>query len=320
MHGRRICGLCGSRPAQPSADSGLVLGEDGERGVGATACAGGYASPWAKVETERGLVVDGQSAAFLHRCREVVSRDGIIVVGDIFDEGYSASDKLFASFAARHKAIFVHGSSSSAPVALVVGNHDADDGRRHSLRKVRRFEEIAGGPVNGAFDFLNLSMARIDSMATHAHAPESVRSELKMFLQGERQKVSDGIDILLTHMPLFRKNDANCGPLRAAEAGGTTYNHPLESYAAKDVVSKAFTEDILNTLQPRLVLSGHTHALCHSKIDGKEKRPRRSYSRRGHCPSDELAHATDPGYAIVDYAPAHGVSKAEVRVTMCSSQ
>ena len=26
----------------------------------------------------------------------------------------------------------------------------------------------------------------------------------------------------------------------------------------------------------------------------------------------------DPGYAIVDYAPGHGVSKAEVRVTMCA--
>ena len=67
-----------------------------------------------------------------------------------------------------------------------------------------------------------------------------------------------GRPILLQHFPLFRRSDADCTGEDAA--------HPAERGAPFrpnfDCLSKESTDKLLDTLNPRAVLSGHTHHGC----------------------------------------------------------
>ena len=69
--------------------------------------------------------------------------------------------------------------------------------------------------------------------------------------------------ILLTHVPLFRTDDQQCGPERQRETGHVTYEHPSFKYEIHHhVLSRELSTELLDTIQPNLVLSGHTHAWC----------------------------------------------------------
>jgi hypothetical protein len=62
-----------------------------------------------------------------------------------------------------------------------------------------------------------------------------------------------------------------CGVERSRESGHVTYSAPNVPYTeGHDVVSSTSTNMLLGMLQPRLVISGHSHALCryvHARYD-----------------------------------------------------
>lgn len=68
--------------------------------------------------------------------------------------------------------------------------------------------------------------------------------------------------ILLTHFPLFRNSDSDCGHERDATPDSLKY---LPFKQKWDCLSMNATQLILKTLRPRLVISGHTHYGCVSR-------------------------------------------------------
>lgn len=64
--------------------------------------------------------------------------------------------------------------------------------------------------------------------------------------------------VLMMHFPLYRKSDERCEELDSAFG-----NEKKKAFIPKiDCVSRASTKLLLETLNPRLVLDGHTHNGC----------------------------------------------------------
>ena len=89
-------------------------------------------------------------------------------------------------------------------------------------------------------------VVRINSMALDLQADSSIREKAWSEIEAISTQRSDhglGAEqrrrkplILLTHMPLYRKNDLACGPKRLREGEGVTYKAPHESYIVDDEV------------------------------------------------------------------------------------
>jgi len=102
-------------------------------------------------------------------------------------------------------------------------------------------------------------------MALH---PDAIRTPGGLKHRREIESMLDSqthVDVLLTHMPLYRYNDLHCGKERALDAtnGGVTY-YPTNKKLIPDddVVNEQFTKRILKQWTPTNVLSGHLHSVC----------------------------------------------------------
>ncbi|KAG6619955.1 Metallophosphoesterase 1 [Phytophthora cinnamomi] len=98
-------------------------------------------------------------------------------------------------------------------------------------------------------------------------ASQEVKTEARSFLESanfaDLRARTTGSVILLTHLPLFRVDDLQCGEERLREAGHITYEHPSFKYETHHhVLSRELSAELLDKVQPDLVLSGHTHAWC----------------------------------------------------------
>lgn len=99
--------------------------------------------------------------------------------------------------------------------------------------------------------------------------------------------------VLLTHLPLHRTNDMQCGDYRTQESGHVTYEHPSLQYAAHHhVLSAALSTRLLTTLTPDVVLSGHTHAWCEFAGHGDSV-------REVTVPALSWGQRPDPSYALL---------------------
>lgn len=103
--------------------------------------------------------------------------------------------------------------------------------------------------------------------------------------------------ILLTHLPLFREDDMQCGAQRLQEQGHVTYEHPSFQYREHHhVLSRELSTELLAKLQPDLVLSGHTHAWCayqHTTGSSEYTIPTFTWGQR-----------PDPSYAVLHLTPS----------------
>lgn len=162
-------------------------------------------------------------------------------------------------------------STAASPVAVValIGNHDSEFGNYQRRHMVDRFEAAFGGGrrVNDRLVLprTNTSVATINSLALDGTPRDpSLQEDLLRFLDAQRA-AGRGADILLTHVPLHRPTDLACGAERLREGGHVTYASPERRYVGDgtDVVSRLRSDQVLRSMVPRLVLSGHTHARCH---------------------------------------------------------
>lgn len=99
--------------------------------------------------------------------------------------------------------------------------------------------------------------------------------------------------VLLTHVPLYREDDMQCGDERRREAGHVTYEHPSFRYAEHHhVLSRALSAELLSKIRPDLVLSGRTHAWC-------ERRRPEANATEFTMPAFSWGQRPDPSYALV---------------------
>ena len=92
------------------------------------------------------------------------------------------------------------------------------------------------------------------------------RQQSRAFVEGVGAVPPRGPRVLLSHIPLFRTDYADCGPLRT----GPVINNYAERMMARqrrppryqNYLSPGTTEYLLRTLRPDAVLSAHDHDFC----------------------------------------------------------
>lgn len=214
-----------------------------------------------------------QTAIQLHR-PEVV-----FILGDLFDEGQNVNDAQFDEYAARFRRLF------SVPAGVRVygslGNHDVGFHYRMRSDMVHRFRRSGvyrNAAANGLVTVGGVNFVIVNSMALERDGCTLCRSaEVALELVAKRlacrrpdadqnsdvcrkeSAASRGGDytapVLLQHFPTWRRSDAECW--RRDE------DEPLEVYRERwEVLSENATRWLAQTLEPRVVFSGHSHRFC----------------------------------------------------------
>lgn len=194
-------------------------------------------------------------SALLHRHRP----DVVLHLGDLFDSGRSATWSQWTAYLSRARHIF----QTETPSHFTVGNHDIGWAYRLSPSAEDRFSASVG-PANELFHVSNISFLKLNAMALDTRAPRSSRGELKQMLDQAAKSGTDRPDVLLLHMPLYRKSDQECGRERELDRTGstTTYDMDKALEPRDDVIDAESSNMLLQRLQPRLILSGHLHTPC----------------------------------------------------------
>ncbi|KAG6962110.1 hypothetical protein JG688_00008780 [Phytophthora aleatoria] len=212
------------------------------------------------------LWVDWQVHTAARAAVDVHSPEVALVLGDQFDEGSRWTPGAdWDEYAGR----FFRAFASFLPLKTLylVGNHDTSFGRDMQLQDLKRFE-VTFGSGNRIDEIQGHTFVSLNTMALDSDvASPEVRTEARSFLESvnfdDLQARASGSVILLTHLPLFRVDDLQCGGERLRESGHVTYEAPGFKYETHHhVLSRELSSELLAKVQPDLVLSGHTHAWC----------------------------------------------------------
>ncbi|CAH8873623.1 unnamed protein product [Trichobilharzia szidati] len=226
----------------------------------------------------------------------------VIILGDILDEGKWATNVDFSSQVTRFHDIFHHDNTETIMKAVVgnhdIGFHYATNGFLND----RFHNDIGGNvytpPIylwsfsgihfvfanSVAFEGDNCDLCYKASMTLKSikryldclrmfastNAESCYSKELSMGLSDKNPYISVDLNdpsnfvysrpVLLQHFPLYRTSDIGC-PTKPLDA---MPNHlrQLPNKPKIDCLSKEATKELLESLRPRLVLSGHTHYSC----------------------------------------------------------
>ncbi|XP_073926452.1 metallophosphoesterase 1 isoform X2 [Castor canadensis] len=195
----------------------------------------------------------------------------IFILGDIFDEGKWSSSQAWADDVQRFQKMFRH--PSHMQLKVVAGNHDIGFHYQMSEYRVKRFEKVFS--PERLFSWKGVNFVMVNSVALEGDGcdicsqaeAELVEISHKLNCSREVQgsdQCGDGqwlpwsAPVLLQHYPLYRISDANCSGDDAAPPEERSI--PFEE--RYDVLSREASQKLLWWLQPRLVLSGHTHSAC----------------------------------------------------------
>lgn len=210
--------------------------------------------------------VDWQMRAAARAAVDVHAPDVALGLGDQFDEGGRwTSDVDWNEYAARFFRVFA--SFLPLKTLFVVGNHDTSFGRDMQLQTLKRFE-VTFGATNRIDEIDGHTFVTLNTMALDTDvSSRDVQSEARTFLNrvnfSALQMRTRGKVILLSHLPLFRIDDLQCGEERLRELGHVTFEAPGFKYKTHHhVLSRGLSTEVLAKVQPDLVLSGHTHAWC----------------------------------------------------------
>nr|XP_048275267.1 metallophosphoesterase 1 isoform X1 [Myodes glareolus]XP_048275268.1 metallophosphoesterase 1 isoform X1 [Myodes glareolus]XP_048275269.1 metallophosphoesterase 1 isoform X1 [Myodes glareolus]XP_048275270.1 metallophosphoesterase 1 isoform X1 [Myodes glareolus] len=196
----------------------------------------------------------------------------VFILGDIFDEGKWSTPQAWADDVQRFQKMFRHGSH--VQLKVVIGNHDIGFHYQMSKYRIKRFEDVFSS--ERLFSWKGVNFVMVNSVAMEGDGcsicseAEAELRELSRKLNCSREQVQGSslcegeqrlpfsAPVLLQHYPLYRASDANCSGEDAAPP--EEKNVPFkEKY---DVLSQEASQKLLWWLQPRLVLSGHTHSAC----------------------------------------------------------
>jgi len=206
-----------------------------------------------------------QSAMLIHNPEQV------FILGDLFDEGKWCSDQEFQYYVTRFRRMFA--TPDKTNLQVVVGNHDIGFHYVADEKKLRRFNNAFDAPSvhmlhvkENAFVLLN-SVAFEGDRCSMCREAEKQLSEVLHSLDCASKKGSCNQSshrfeysrpIILQHFPLYRESDSNCSGADSALG--------REKYATMrprwDCLAKDVSEKLLETVRPRLVISGHTHHFC----------------------------------------------------------
>uniref|UniRef100_A0A1B6C6R9 Metallophosphoesterase 1 homolog n=1 Tax=Clastoptera arizonana TaxID=38151 RepID=A0A1B6C6R9_9HEMI len=207
-----------------------------------------------------------QTAMILHK------PDLVFVLGDLFDEGLWCSEDEFKYYVDRFHNLF--SVRPPTQIFVVVGNHDIGFHYGISQYLKDRFVRAFNAPSVRLISVAGNHFVLINSMAMEGDGCFLCRpAELQLNKITARLQCTKGIGkckqgmhlkhysrpILLQHFPMYRESDAEC-------------NEPDE--APEDIKSQKFrerweclsreaSETLMDQLNPRMIITGHTHHGCH---------------------------------------------------------
>jgi len=204
---------------------------------------------------------------------QLLNPDVTFFLGDLFDEGKWASEQDFTDYVDRFHSLFPYEDKK----VVLVGNHDIGFHYDVTDKKRKIFYGAFAQDTSGVhrFTMKNVHFVLIDSMAMHGDncnfcAPamkkvETVSNELRCMEDKNNCEFSYSHEysrpILLQHFPLFRKNDAEC---HSNDPDDLSERKEKEKPFRPqwDCLSEQSSKLLLEKIEPRLVLSGHTHHGC----------------------------------------------------------
>ncbi|KAI5812684.1 hypothetical protein BZA77DRAFT_252787 [Pyronema omphalodes] len=154
------------------------------------------------------------------------------------------------------------------------GNHDFGFGKGVKTSARGRFEAFFG-PSNERWEAGNHTWVILDGVSLSNENDPAVYGPPREFLESlshpmQKKKLShegvtfegpsnlDQPTILLTHVPLFREKDTDCGPLR--EKG---HSIPIfQGYQYQNVLSPKLSAEILKHTKAKYVFTGDDHDAC----------------------------------------------------------
>ncbi len=221
----------------------------------------------------------------------------VIILGDIFDEGLWASDQHFNQYVHRFHQLF-YVDSSYTKLYVVVGNHDIGFHYWTDKYLRRRFETAFN---TSDVDLINagndIHFVRINSIAMEGdNCYLCVDAVNKLRKIGQIIKNKNISPIVLMHFPLYRESEEIC-----TESDSASIEEKSVKYREKyDCLSKESTNLIIDVLNPRLILTGHSHHSCivTHKNNVKEWTVASFSWRNKKNPSFLLARITSNNYLI----------------------
>lgn len=198
--------------------------------------------------------------------------DVVFVLGDLFDEGLWCSEKEFAYYVNRFNDLFRVPAGSQ--MFVVVGNHDVGFHYGISPYLHERFASAFDAQSVRLVSVKGNHFVLVNSMAMEGDGCFLCRpAELQLQKISRRLKCTKGVGrcdrgmdltqfsrpILLQHFPMYRESDAECsGPDQAPE------DEKTQKFRERwECLSKESSEQLMDMLKPRLIVTGHTHHGCH---------------------------------------------------------
>ncbi|XP_021297245.1 uncharacterized protein C630.12 isoform X2 [Herrania umbratica] len=174
--------------------------------------------------------------------------DVILFLGDYFDGGPYLSEKEWQESLSRLEHMFGLSTEeiySRIKVYYLPGNHDIGYAslQSHKPEVVRRYEKEFGSRnyrfVVGKVEFIAVDAQTLDDHQLHPR-------------------------VLLTHIPLYRPDWTDCGPHRSSPIINQRVLHSIHDQEIRyqNYITEESSSQLLNSIKPVLVLSGHDHDQC----------------------------------------------------------
>ncbi|XP_067938330.1 metallophosphoesterase 1-like [Watersipora subatra] len=237
----------------------------------------------------------------------------VFILGDLFDDGKWSSDAAFKEDVRRFHKMFHH--SESVRLVSIIGNHDIGFHYMISPHRRERFvnavnssdsvrllrhKDIIFVTVNSmAFegDDCNMcSQARRDLSLISTELTCAKNSWKDDVCRKYKKQNSYVQPILLQHFPMYRESDSACtGPDSTPD---DIKRVPFRE--GFDCLSKLASQQLTDAVNPRLIISGHTHFFCmHHRENGVEEWSVPSFSWRNiKNPSFLMASLTKDSHSI----------------------
>ncbi|XVF23243.1 hypothetical protein REPUB_Repub13aG0019900 [Reevesia pubescens] len=194
--------------------------------------------------------------------------DVILFLGDYFDGGPYLSDEEWQESLSRLKHIFGLNTEeiySGIKVYHLPGNHDIGYAslQSHKSQVGRRYEKEFGSR-NYRFMIGKVELIAVDAQTLDANRQGNVASaswDLVSNVSSDRQLHPR---VLLTHIPLYRRDWTDCGPYRSSPIINQRVQHDIHNQEIRyqNYISEESSNQLLNLIKPVLVLSGHDHDQC----------------------------------------------------------
>uniref|UniRef100_A0A2P2LT40 Uncharacterized protein C630.12 n=1 Tax=Rhizophora mucronata TaxID=61149 RepID=A0A2P2LT40_RHIMU len=194
--------------------------------------------------------------------------DVIVFLGDYFDGGPYLSDEEWQESLQRFRHIFGLNEAeglADIQVYFIPGNHDVgyENVYFHKPEVIRRYEKEFG-IRNYRFTVGKVEFIGVDAQTLDGHLFGNQSSMTWEFVKNVSNDIKLIPRVLLTHIPLFRRDNTYCGPLRKSPIVNQRIVHSThdqdimyQNYATEESSIKA-----LELIRPILILSGHDHDQC----------------------------------------------------------